>query len=298
MDDYKEFEEPYNFSKTSKTPMEKVRDDIKLLQEELFIIKGELEGIRSDLSLIINTNFMNRSSTGNEGVPTHQPTNTPSFNTPPFPVENKHSEIPYISAYLPAHNPTHPQHINEKPQHTEPRTNQITPEMVEEILAREYQKEARHGTNKQTNQETRLFDQDIKEIRKDLRNEQAEHRIDALSGLTNIMNALKSDLKTKFKSLTGQEFYIFSVLYTIEKSQETVTYSDIAKRTNLTASSIRDYIQRIIRKGIPITKEKLNNKTTLLKVPIELRSLATLDNLMRLRNDIPDESLDRFSHKK
>ena len=112
------------------------------------------------------------------------------------------------------------------------------------------------------------------------------------------MNTLKADLKAKFRSLTGQEFYIFSVLYTVEKSQEMVTYSDLAKRTGLTSSSIRDYIQRIIRKGIPLIKEKINNKVTVLKVPIELRNIATLDNLMRLRNDIPDESLDRFSLKK
>jgi len=287
MDDYTEFQERYNFSKPQKTPVEKVQDDIKLLQEELFIIKHELEGIRRDLSLIINTNFMNRSSIGNEGVPADQPTNTSSFNTPLFPVENIHYENPNTSPHNPTDTPTHPQHIGEKHPQMHARTNQITPEMVEEILAREYMKESRRNTE--------IF---TREPQKEIQPSRAEAKIDALSDLTSIMNTLKADLKAKFRSLTGQEFYIFSVLYTVEKTQETVTYSDIAKRTGLTSSSIRDYIQRIIRKGIPINKEKLNNKVTLLKVPLELRSLATLDNLMRLRNDIPDESLDRFSHKK
>ncbi|MBU2503597.1 MAG: helix-turn-helix domain-containing protein [Nanoarchaeota archaeon] len=270
----------YNFSKT---PIEKVRDDIKLLQEELFIMKSELETIRKELSLIINTNFMNKSSIGNEGVPADQQTNTSTFNTPPFPVENVYSKNPDTPPYNPTDNPTHPQHMA-------PKIRQITPEMVEEILAREYMGESRKNPE--------IFKNGVAEVRNEVRNQQPDPKIDTLSDLTSIMNGLKADLKAKFRSLTGQEFYIFSVLYTVEKSQETVTYSDLAKRTGLTSSSIRDYIQRIIRKGIPINKEKMNNKVTLLNIPIELRSLATLDNLMRLRNNIPDESLDRFSSRK
>jgi len=109
------------------------------------------------------------------------------------------------------------------------------------------------------------------------------------------MESLKTDLKNKFESLTKQEFYIFSVLYTFDKTQNNVTYQHLAEKTGLTASSIRDYIQRIIKKGIPIAKDKLNNKLTVLKISPELRNLATLDNLMRLRKEFKDQDLNDFT---
>jgi len=252
-----------------KTPVERLKEEVKLLQEELFILKKEIEDLRQELRVIIKPNYMNESSIGNEGVPADQPTHKPSFNTPLFPVDGIYSGDSSTSSHNPAHIPTHLQHIGRKIQQITSRIpNRITPEMVEEILAEQMPKR-------------QIIDKNS-----------------PIADLAGIMNTLKADLKAKFRSLTGQEFYIFSVLYTVEKSQDMVTYIDIAKHTGLTSSSIRDYIQRIIRKGIPIAKEKLNNKVTMLRVPPELRNLATLDNLMRLRNDIPDESLDRFSSKK
>ena len=112
--------------------------------------------------------------------------------------------------------------------------------------------------------------------------------------LTSLFQNLKTDLKNKFKSLTKQEFYIFSALFIVEKELNQATYRDIAIKTNLSESSVRDYITKIIKKGIPVIKEKLNNKVTVLKIPEELRNLATLDSLLRLRGGILDENLDKF----
>ena len=105
-----------------------------------------------------------------------------------------------------------------------------------------------------------------------------------LSHLSNILDNIKNDLGEKFKKLTKQEFLIFSLLYTLEEELDYVTYNDLAKRTGLTGSSIRDYIARLIKKGIPITKEKQNNKIVLLKIPRELKDIATLDKLTKLKN--------------
>jgi len=100
---------------------------------------------------------------------------------------------------------------------------------------------------------------------------------------SHLLDSLRKDIGEKFKKLTQKEFYIFSVLYTLEEEKEQVTYSDIAQRTGLTESSIRDYIVRLIHKGIPILKEKINNKIVILKIPRELKDLATLDKLSRLK---------------
>ena len=103
--------------------------------------------------------------------------------------------------------------------------------------------------------------------------------------VTKMVEDLKTDLKRKFKALTKQEFLVFSVLFTVEKEQNSVTYKDIAQRLSLSEASIRDYIMKIIQKGVPIMKERVNNKTVILKIPTDLRNLSTLESLMKLRNN-------------
>jgi len=115
------------------------------------------------------------------------------------------------------------------------------------------------------------------------------------TNLSELVNTLKNDLKTRFRSLTKQEFHIFSMLFTFDKTQKSITYRDLAIKLSLSESSVRDYIQKIIKKGIPIEKEKLNNKVTILKIPDEIRHLSTLDNLLRIRNQLPDTSLNEFN---
>ena len=94
---------------------------------------------------------------------------------------------------------------------------------------------------------------------------------------------LKQALKEIFKTLTKQEFYVFSLLYQLEEElKRPVTYGDLASRTQLTPNSIRDYISKLMAKKVPIIKEKHNNRQILLKVAPELRNLETLESLMRL----------------
>ena len=97
-----------------------------------------------------------------------------------------------------------------------------------------------------------------------------------------IVERLRSDLKRKFKSLTRQEFYIFSLIYTMEE-QEEVNYKKLAKRASLTQSSIRDYIARLLDKEIPIKKEKINNQQVILRIAPELRNISTLNQLVKIR---------------
>ncbi len=138
---------------------------------------------------------------------------------------------------------------------------------------------------------------DTSEPKSDTSTDNSTDKKTQISDLAELMESLKSDLKRKFEALTKQEFYIFSVLFTVDKTQSQVTYQDLAARTGLTSSSIRDYVQRIIQKGIPLVKERLNNKTTVLKIPPELRNLATLDNLMRIRGLSKNTDLNKFTTK-
>ena len=97
------------------------------------------------------------------------------------------------------------------------------------------------------------------------------------------LDSLKKDIRLKIKRLTTQELLIFSSIYQFEDQGQIVDYSFLSTHLNLSESSIRDYVQRIINKGIPIFKEKINNKRIILHISEDLKKLATLDTLLKLR---------------
>jgi hypothetical protein len=107
-----------------------------------------------------------------------------------------------------------------------------------------------------------------------------------ISNLSTILEDLKKELKQKFKNLTNQELLIFSLIYTLNEEKSEVTYKDISIKANLTESSVRDYISRLEHKGIPLIKEKKNNKMVVLKIPEELKHISTLDNLTKLSKNL------------
>jgi DNA-binding MarR family transcriptional regulator len=104
------------------------------------------------------------------------------------------------------------------------------------------------------------------------------------SDLNNRLSSIKIELKDKFKALTRQEFTIFSSLYSLEEQSKEITYKDLALQTGLTESSIRDYISKLISKGIPVIKERINNKIILLRISPELRNIATLEILSKINS--------------
>ena len=101
--------------------------------------------------------------------------------------------------------------------------------------------------------------------------------------LVNSLDDLKKELRSQIKRLTNQEMAVFSSIYQLEEEGFTVDYSLLSQKLNLSESSIRDYVQRSIKKGLPIIKTKLNNKKILLAISPELRKIASLTTLLQLR---------------
>ncbi|MBU2496468.1 MAG: hypothetical protein KJ767_00210 [Nanoarchaeota archaeon] len=121
------------------------------------------------------------------------------------------------------------------------------------------------------------------EIRKDIQEVQRMQETETSKTLQENVEKLKKALKEVFKTLTKQEFYVFSLIYQLEDElKRPVTYTDLANRTNLTPNSLRDYISKLIVKKVPIIKEKINNRQILLKIAPELRNIETLDNLLKI----------------
>ena len=99
----------------------------------------------------------------------------------------------------------------------------------------------------------------------------------------NKLDAFKKELRLKFKRLTDQEFVVFIKLYELEEQFGYADYKNISKQLNLTESSIRDYIGRIIKKGVPINKTKINNKMIQLYVAPHLKNIVSLQTIINLR---------------
>jgi len=97
------------------------------------------------------------------------------------------------------------------------------------------------------------------------------------------LDGLKAEIKNKFKKITDQEFLVFSTIYQIEEERGYADYKVLSQKLNLTESSIRDYVGKLIQKGIPLNKSKVNNKVIQLSVSDKLRKIAPLSILFQLR---------------
>ena len=132
-------------------------------------------------------------------------------------------------------------------------------------------------TNRQTNQPT---DQQTHNVNQNTYSSEFKQVSNILESLDNI----KKGIRLKFKRLTPQEMLVFSTLYILEEQNNAeITYCALANQINLSESSIRDYINKLIKKGIPIKKTRQNNKTILLKISQDLKNVATLSTIQNLR---------------
>lgn len=126
-------------------------------------------------------------------------------------------------------------------------------------------------TNRQTNRQTD-FTQENKE-------NSFKNAIDVLNSLDNI----KKEIRLKFKALTEQEILVFSTIYQLDEEYGSCDYKAVSQQLNLSESSVRDYVGRLIKKGISVEKHKINNKNIKLTISSDLKKIATLDTILQLR---------------
>jgi DNA-binding MarR family transcriptional regulator len=110
-----------------------------------------------------------------------------------------------------------------------------------------------------------------------------QNPIENASEILDSLDNIKKEVRLKFKRLTEQEWLIFSTIYQLEEEHEFVDYKVVSQRLGLTESSIRDYVRRLIKKGIPVDKKKINNKNIQLSISPHLRKIAPLNTILQLR---------------
>jgi DNA-binding MarR family transcriptional regulator len=98
------------------------------------------------------------------------------------------------------------------------------------------------------------------------------------------LDKVKKSIRIKFKQLTRQEILVFATIYQLDEEIGYSDYKIISEKLSLTQSSIRDYVGRLIKKGIPIEKTRVNNKNIKLSVSSNLKKIASLNTILQLRD--------------
>ena len=97
------------------------------------------------------------------------------------------------------------------------------------------------------------------------------------------IQSLKKNLEEKINNLTNQEFLVFLTIYQLEEDlMRSITYGDLSSKLGLSTGCIRSYISSIIRKGLPILKKKINNRTITLTIHQDFKELNLKERLTNL----------------
>jgi len=135
-------------------------------------------------------------------------------------------------------------------------------------------------TNRQTNQQT----DNLTNLGTKKGFFKGENSFEEASNILDSLDDLKKEIRLKFKKLTDQEVVIFSTIYQLEEEKGFADYKSLSLRLSLSESSIRDYVRRLIFKGIPLDKKKINNKEVHLFVSQNLKKIASLSAILKLRD--------------
>ena len=137
-------------------------------------------------------------------------------------------------------------------------------------------------TIRQTDNHTDIYPKNEKITMKNKKT--MDSNIQEASEILNSLDGIKKEIRLKIKHLTPQEMIVFTTIYQLEEqNQDEIDYKTLSNKLKLSQSSIRDYIQRMINKGIPIHKNKINNKKITLSISPDLKKIASLPTIIRLR---------------
>lgn len=134
-------------------------------------------------------------------------------------------------------------------------------------------------TNRQTNQHTGNEGVSASEQPQSLIPTNKPTQLTELSSTLTQLTQLSSEAKSQLASLTKQEVLIYASIYQRSEEGKLTDYETLAQQTKLTETSIRDYIFKITKKGLPLIKTKQNNKKIYLNIPSTYKQLVSLQTI-------------------
>ncbi|MBU2616592.1 MAG: hypothetical protein KKB79_01265 [Nanoarchaeota archaeon] len=257
-----------------KESFQNVKDDMDFFYDELYQLKKELVGNKEDLAEIcsilseinkkLDKSLINHTSTHNQ-TNTTDSTYSSTYNHPLGLLKSQNKPFSNGNEGVP----------------TDKQTNRQTDSQQENITKIEQ-------VNTQNNPySTEALSPKFQIVNLGIQESQthiSSTPIDDVAKILDSLDGLKKEIRLKFKRLTEQELAVFSTLYQIDEETGPTDYKTIASRLKLTESSIRDYVGRLIKKGIPVDKKKMNNKLILLSISENLKKVASLPTILELRD--------------
>ncbi len=238
-----------------KEAFRKVKDDMDSLKSEISSLNSEITQLKEMLKELVVPKKVN-----NE-------------------VPNNHSNQPTDRQIVPTHN-------NYIPTENKP-FRPLNPQNMPISTGNEGVPTDRQ-TNQQTDrhmQNTPIFGQNTpsQDYSNTLPKKPSSRNMDNALEILNSLDSLKREIRLKFKDLTDQEFLVFSTLYQLDEEFGYSDYKTISLKLNLSESSIRDYIGKLIKKEIPVEKIKVNNKAIQLSISPNLKKVVSLNTIFQLR---------------
>ncbi len=235
--------------------MDSIKDAFQKVKQDMDSLKEEIDSLRQGLvetrqTIIEMCEIMNKINERNRENKENQKKLPPT----------QEGEFPAT----PTHNPTHNNPLNDV------KGQNIGISIGNEGVP----------TDRQTNQQTNQHTEKPQKILEKTDNNTINNAIEILESLDKI----KKEIRFKFKRLTDQEMLVFSTLYQLEEENGFTDYRTISEKLKLTESSIRDYIGRLIKKGIPVDKNKVNNKNIQLNISKNLKKIVSLPTILQLRD--------------
>ena len=231
----------------------KVKQDIDFLKDEIAVLNKDLSETRKSLIEVceILKDYSNKIQ------------------------EKGEKEEKDLIEYIPAHKQGFPTDKIYNPTHNPPQ-EQLKPQNLGISIGN-----GGVPTDRQTDRQT---DQQTNKSSYNQQNNPVESSIDNALQILDSLDNLKKELRLKFKRLTEQELLVFSTLYQFSEEEGHTNYKTLSEKLKLTESSIRDYVGRLIKKGIPVEKIKINNKTIHLSISPSLKKIASLSTILQLRD--------------
>ena len=98
------------------------------------------------------------------------------------------------------------------------------------------------------------------------------------------ISAIKSDFEALFRGLTDREFSVFMAIYQLEEDlQAPVSYCEVSKILKITEITVRNYVNSMMNRGIPIEKHRQYNRKVSLSMKKDMRDLNLASKLLKIR---------------
>ncbi|MBI2630503.1 hypothetical protein HYW76_05365 [Candidatus Pacearchaeota archaeon] len=265
-------------SQDIKEAFERVKQDISYLYSEIQLIKQDIADFKSTIPQI--KELFESINTKMDSLLAVQKTQEIKENLCPTDIPTHPTEVPTIQHINPTHFniPTHNLPLYELKSQNNPISTGN--EGVPTDRQADRQADQQILQHIPTKAENPLKSLDISLIKPEFK---PPNHLERVSEILDSLDSLKKEVRLKFKRLTIQEMAVFSLLYSLEEQGDIVDYKLLSSKLSLSESSIRDYVHKIIAKGIPILKEKVNNKRIVIHISPELKKIASLETISRLR---------------